>query len=55
MRNVVNDKGKKNDEKQIGEMEKVFKKNALYTQNISKKTGFYFTFRKKVIVWPQPI
>ena len=50
MRSVVNDTGKKNDEKQIGEMEKVFTKNALYTQNISKKTGFYFTFRKKVKV-----
>ena len=37
MRSVVNDTGKKNDEKQIGEMEKVFTKNALYTQNISKK------------------
>ena len=52
MRNVVNDTGKKNDEKQIGEMEKDFTKNALFTQNISKKKGFYFTFRKKVkVIW----
>ena len=47
MRNVVNDTGKKNDEKQIGEMEKDFTKMHFLHRTFLKKKAFISLLERK--------
>ena len=53
MRNIVNDTGKKNDEKQIGKMEKYFSKLHFLHRTFLKKMAFISPLhRAKVkVIW----